>query len=107
MTNKRQTQIPCGNDKKGSLAGGIIFFGSEFAGGGAVAEGLFIAFELVEGAGRFAGAACRRFTVGLFACEAAARFTGVASAGCAVGLLRAKTAAGLSGVAAAGSDGVA
>jgi hypothetical protein len=73
----------------------------ELAGRSAFAEGFFVAFELVEGAGGLAGAASGGFGIGLFAGEAAARFAGEAraaffceaSAGFAIGFLCAEAAA--------------
>ena len=48
-----------------ALSGGFFLVGFVFASGGAAAEGLFVALELVEGAGGLAGAVCDGFTVGL------------------------------------------
>jgi hypothetical protein len=80
-------------------SGGFTFLWFEFTRWGAVAEGLFVALELVEGAGRLARSACSGFAVWLFSREAVARFACVASAGFAgittgltVGFLCAKTA---------------
>ena len=52
-------------------SGGFTLLRFELAGRGAFAEGLFVALELVEGAGGFAGGACGGFGVGFFAGEAA------------------------------------